>query len=203
MRNWFAFSLFMLVLTSSCGKTYTEEQQRYIADIERERKEKDEWMKNDPASPFQRDSSIHFSPLQYFPVDPEYVFKSRLNQFVQKDTITILGTKGEERRVVRYGYVNWKRKSDSIAIHVYKGTSKRGEEYFSMWFTDRTTGKESYGVGRYLDFELHADSLFEYTIDLNLLYSPYCSYSSMYSCAIPSKDDYIDIAILAGEKKFH
>ena len=42
-----------------------------------------------------------------------------------------------------------------------------------------------------------------YTIDFNLTYNPYCAYTKDYTCPIPSKDDHIDIAITAGEKKFH
>lgn len=186
----------------SCGKNYTPEQQEYIATVEKSRQEKDDWMKNDSLSPFARDTAARFLPLKYFPVDPDFVFHSPLYEYSQLDTVTIFGTKGEERRVVRFGYVLWNRDGNDIAITVYKGTSKKGIEYYSIWFTDRTTGKETYGVGRYLDFEFQPDKEHIYTIDFNLAYSPYCSYSNMYSCAIPSKEDYIDIAITAGEKTF-
>ncbi|MGE5437699.1 MAG: DUF1684 domain-containing protein [Syntrophothermus sp.] len=40
-----------------------------------------------------------------------------------------------------------------------------------------------------------------YTIDFNLAYNPYCAYSLDYSCAIPTKEDNINLAIEAGEKK--
>jgi uncharacterized protein (DUF1684 family) len=86
---------------------------------------------------------------------------------------------------------------------VYKGFSKSNDVYFSIWFTDLTTGEESYGVGRYLDFELNSDKDFIYTIDFNLAYNPYCAYSSEYTCAIPTKEDYVDSEIEAGEKKYH
>jgi uncharacterized protein (DUF1684 family) len=76
-------------------------------------------------------------------------------------------------------------------------------KYYSIWFTDKTTNEESYGVGRYVDFELNMNSDFIYTVDFNYAYNPYCAYSSEYSCAIPTKEDYLDIAIEAGEKKFH
>ena len=34
------------------------------------------------------------------------------------------------------------------------------QEYYSIWFTDKTTGNETYHVGRYLDFELNPDPEF-------------------------------------------
>ena len=88
-------------------------------------------------------------------------------------------------------------------MNVYQGQTKNGKKYYSIWFIDNTTGKETYGVGRYLDFELNPDTNFIYTIDLNLAYNPYCSYSAKYSCAVPTKNDYINLAVKAGEKNFH
>ena len=120
-----------------------------------------------------------------------------------KDTISIFGTKGEERKVVRYGFVNFEYQKKSYRLNVYKGFSKNGNEYFSIWFTDKTTGEKSYGVGRYLDFELNSDREFIYSIDFNLAYNPYCAYSADYTCAIPTKEDYVDLEIEAGEKKYH
>jgi uncharacterized protein (DUF1684 family) len=196
-------AILLSVIFLSCGKTYTPEQRAYIASIEQSRHEKDEWMKNDPSSPFNKDSSIHFSPLKYYPVDPDFVFTSALYENEKKDTVIIFGTKGEERKVVKYGYAVWKRRNEEWKINVYKGVSRTGHEYYSIWFTDRTTGKTTYGVGRYLDFDLNPDKEFLYTIDFNKAYNPYCAYSALYSCAIPSKEDYIDVAIEAGEQSFH
>jgi len=196
--------LFMLVLfLVSCAKQYTPEQQKYIASIEEQRKQKDGSMKNDADSPFNQEPKQHFEPLKYYNVDPGFVFKSKLTEYETKDTISIYGTKGEERKVVRFGYVSIPFQNKNYKMNVYKGTSRSGVEYYSLWFTDKTTGEETYGVGRYLDFELNADKDFLYTIDFNLAYSPYCSYSPKYSCAVPTKDDYLDIAVKAGEKKFH
>jgi uncharacterized protein (DUF1684 family) len=74
----------------------------------------------------------------------------------------------------------------------------------SVWFTDETTGKETYRVGRYVEVgEENPDPQFVYTIDLNKAYNPYCAYSDLYSCAIPRKEDHIPIAIRAGEKNYH
>jgi len=195
--------LLIVLFLVSCGKQYTPEQKKYIASIEEQRKEKDKSMKEDAGSPFNQEPKQHFEPLKYFPVDPDFVFKSKLTEFETKDSISIYGTKGEERKVIRFGKVSLFYQNKNYNMNVYKGTSRSGVEYYSIWFTDKTTGDETYGVGRYLDFELNPDKDFLYTIDFNLAYSPYCSYSPKYSCAVPTKEDYLDIAVKAGEKKFH
>ncbi len=199
--------LVLLILSSllcfSCGRNYTTEEKKYISEIEQQRKEKDNYMKNDPGSPFNVDSKAHFENLKYYDVDPDYVFKSKLYEYKNQDTVKIFGTKGEERKAVRIGYEKINFKEGEKNVNVYKSTSKNGEVYYSIWFTDKTTGDETYGVGRYLDFDFNPDKDFIYTIDFNLAYNPYCSYSSKYSCAIPTKEDHIDVAIKAGEKRFH
>jgi len=202
IKGIFLFITFAFVI-SSCGKNYTPEQIKYIAKIEKIREEKNKEMKDDPASPFNIDPNAHFSNLKYFPVNPGFVFKSKLYRYANKDTVIVFGTKGEKRKVVRYGYVKIDFKDGEKNVNVYEGFGKNGQKYYSIWFTDRTTGNETYGVGRYIDFDLNPDSNFIYTIDFNLAYNPYCSYSSKYSCAIPTKNDHIDEEMDAGEKKFH
>jgi uncharacterized protein len=213
----YSIIIILLSLLVSCGRSFSPQGKKYISEIEQQRKEKDDYMKNDPQSPFNFKSKVHFENLKYYDVNPDYVFKSKLYEFKNKDTIKIFGTKGEERKAVKVGYVkinfsksNPSGRNQEENVNVYKGVSKTGEEYYSIWFTDKTTNNETYGVGRYLDFEpayikgtSNLDTNFVYTIDFNLAYNPYCSYSSMYSCAIPTKDDHIDVAIEAGEKKFH
>ena len=186
-----------------CSKKYSPDEEKYIAEINKSRQEKDDFMKNNPDSPFNSRTKIEFSDLKYYKPNPDFVFKSKLYEYEKKDTIIIYGTKGEKRNTVRYGYVKINYKGKDYHINVYEGTTRDGENYFSIWFTDMTTGKETYGVGRYIDFDLNPDKNFVYTIDFNLAYNPYCAYSPDYSCAIPSKEDHIDLAIKAGEKSFH
>ena len=198
------------ILFIDCGKNYSPEEEEYISEIKKFRLEKDEYMKNDPGSPFNFKGKVHFEYLKYYEPDPDFVFKSKLYEFEVKDTLIIFGTKGEERKVVRFGFVKLKYEDQEFKVNVYEGSTNGGGKYYSIWFTDKTTGEETYGVGRYIDFEpifltgsKNPDKDFTYNIDFNLAYNPYCAYSPDYSCAIPTKEDYIDLAIEAGEKNFH
>ncbi|MGE5432034.1 MAG: DUF1684 domain-containing protein [Syntrophomonadaceae bacterium] len=192
-----------LLLSGIFSRHYTPEEKQYIAEIEKMRQQKDLEMQNDASSPFNAKGKIHFEKLKYFDADPSYVFKSRLYEYENKDTVTIFGTKGEPRKALRFGYIKFDFDGMKIKMNVYKGFTRTGQEYYSIWFTDRTTNRESYGVGRYLDFEKMDNPDYIYTVDFNQAYNPYCAYSPNYSCAIPTKDDYVDIEIKAGEKKFH
>ncbi len=179
------------------------------------RAEVDSFFRDDPGSPFRRDSSITFHGIRWFPVDPRYRGTSVLHRYEAADTVSVFGTKGEERKQLRYGYFEVVLPDEQgipvqVRLNVYKFTPYDGQRYLlfrnhlSVWFTDLTTGKETYGVGRYVDVgDEDPDPGHVYTIDLNMAYNPYCAYSAMYSCAIPRKEDHLDIPLRAGEMKYH
>jgi len=196
---------FTLILTEACKESSIDdpEMKAYIETLVKERKEKDYSLQFDINSPFNRDTTATFKPLKYYEPNPDFVFKSKLIDYDIQDTVAILGTKGETRPAVLLGYLELKKDKQVHRINIYQGFSRTGELYYSIWFTDQTTGNETYGVGRYLDFELNDNPEFIYTIDFNKAYNPYCAYSAMFTCPIPRVEDYIDMEIEAGEKNFH
>lgn len=175
----------------------------------------DDFFRNSPNSPFARDSTIHYTGIQWYPVNPYFRGRSVLHRYEKPETVTVLGTKGEARRNLRYGYFAFDVPDENgaftpIRINVYKFTPYDKERYelyknhLSLWFTDKTTGKETYEVGRYLELgEEDPDPDHIYMIDFNKAFNPYCAYSDLYTCAIPLKEDHINVAIRAGEKKYH
>jgi uncharacterized protein (DUF1684 family) len=202
----FSILIIILVLVNySCDNKIpeTKEMNEYVQTILRERAEKDSSMQFDTYSPFHRDTSVSIKPLNYYDPNPDFVFKSKLFYKEKADTVIIMGTKGEPRTVIVIGHVELSKDGKIYPVNIYKAFSRTGEAYYSIWFTDKTTGKETYGVGRYLDFELEADPNFIYTIDFNKAYNPYCAYTPMYTCPIPREEDFIDMSIEAGEKNFH
>lgn len=196
---------FLIFIITYCNKNEDAVRldENYINTLKQEREAKDEEMRDDENSPFNRDSTAEFKPLKYYKPTAEFIFKSKLYLNDKQDTITIFGTRGEPRKTIVFGYVLLDYKGKQYKLNVYKSNSSTGESYYSIWFTDKTTGNETYPVGRYLDFELNSNPDYVYTIDFNRAYNPYCAYSSLYTCAIPTKDDYLDFEIKAGEKKFH
>lgn len=194
-----------LLLTEACKENRLDDpkMKTYIDELIKERKEKDYSLQFDLNSPFNRDTTISFKPLNYYRPDPDFIFESKMIVYDIQDTVAILGTRGETRPAILLGYLELQKDGKVHRINVYKSFDRMGEPYYSIWFTDRTTGKETYGVGRYLDFELNDHPEFVYTIDFNKAYNPYCAYSSLFTCPIPRVEDYIDMEIEAGEKNFH
>ena len=188
---------------------------RIVEDNMAFRAEKDEFFAHDPNSPFVRDTTVRYHGINWFPVDPAFCGESVLHTYDDPETVVVMGTKGETRHQLRYGYFEfpvpgWDGRAVLIRLNAYKFTPYDGERYeryretLSIWFTDSTTGHETYEVGRYIDGgdDMH-DPNHVYVIDLNKAYNPYCAYSTRYSCAIPRKEDRLEIAVRAGEMKYH
>jgi hypothetical protein len=204
IKKYFLF-IVLALLQFSCEdrKEIKPLDELYVSKLVQDRENKDLEMKGDSHSPFNIDSIAKFEPLKYYEPSSEFIFKSKLYKNEKQDTIKIFGTRGEERKAVVEGYVLLRFKDKDYKLNIYKSFNSQGQSYHTIWFTDKTTGNETYHVGRYLDFELNPDQQFVYEIDFNRAYNPYCAYSSLYTCPIPTKEDYLDFEITAGEKNFH
>ena len=198
-----------LLASVGCRRADTSHD-HIISQILAHRDKVDSSFRFDPESPFASDTNIHFDGLKWFPPDVSYYFESKLYQNAKPETITVYGTKGEPRIMLKYGHFMLEFEGKLHKLHVYKFTQDDPEQYalyrnqLSVWFTDETTGKETYEVGRYVDVgEENPDSGFIYAVNLNNAYNPYCAYSSIYTCAIPTKDDHLSFPVRAGEMKYH
>ena len=199
----------MLVLQFGCQTKNGDEansnplDENYLTELSTERTLKDSSMRYDAYSPFNRDAKAEYAELNYYEPVSEFIFTSKLYKYDSIDTVDVFGTRGELRRVLKLGYFELNYRNDEHKVNMYKAFGRDGTAYYSIWFTDKTTGKETYGVGRYLDFEYEDDPDNVYTIDFNRAYNPYCAYSAEFTCPIPREEDYIDFEIKAGEKNFH
>ena len=197
--------MLLLAAAGGCRRTAPDDR-RYLEETLADRRLKDSLFRSDPESPFLHDSSLQFRGLSWYDPDPAYYFRSKLYRYRTPEKVTITGTKGEERKAVRYGYFLLPYNGNLYTLNVYKTGDRLpdGREPLSVWFTDETTGKETYHVGRYVDVgDEQADPNASYIINLNTAYNPYCAYSSRYSCAVPLKEDHLPFAVTAGEKNYH
>lgn len=152
----------------------------------------------DPKSPRFR----LYKGIRYFPPDLNYHLVAALTPNAKPDTIVILSTRGNQRRAVRVGWFDFKVGGAACRLEATRLLEPGvGEKDFGLFFTDATTGKESYAVGRYLDAEPRKDG--RYVLDFNKCYNPACAYSEHYNCPIPPRGNHLAVAIRAGEMDGH
>ncbi|HET9951610.1 MAG TPA: DUF1684 domain-containing protein [Candidatus Eisenbacteria bacterium] len=143
-----------------------------------------------------------YKGLRYFPPDLSYHIVARLTPNPKPDTTIIVSTRGNQRRAVRVGWFDFKVHGTPCRLEATRLLEPGvGENDFDLLFTDATTGKESYGVGRYLNAVALKDG--RYALDFNYCYNPACAYSDDYNCPIPPRANRLPVAIRAGEMDAH
>ncbi|MFQ5601864.1 MAG: DUF1684 domain-containing protein [bacterium] len=190
-------SLFLIV---GCNNSDVFENS-IIENIQRYRAEKDRTFKTSVNSPIPETHKDDFQGLSYFPIDLNYRFYARLNQYENKTPFKMMTSTGVERKALKYGYFKFEMDGEECILQVYKVVDMNGKFSNSLFlpFLDATSGHETYPGGRYLDFRENASGLYE--INFNLAYNPSCAYGKPeYSCPLPPQENRLDVAIRAGEK---
>lgn len=67
-------------------------------------------------------------------------------------------------------------------------------------FRDATSGRASYGGGRFLRTGIPAGD--RITLDFNRAYSPPCAFTPFATCPLPPPENWLPFAVEAGEKKY-
>ena len=68
-------------------------------------------------------------------------------------------------------------------------------------FADATSGKTTYGSGRFIELDKPDAEGFTY-IDFNKAYNPPCAFTEFATCPLPPPQNRLSVAIPAGEKKY-
>lgn len=68
-------------------------------------------------------------------------------------------------------------------------------------FRDATSGRISYGAGRFLNTEAAIDG--RIVLDFNFAYSPPCAFTPFATCPLPPPENWLPFAVEAGEKRPH
>ena len=176
----------------------------YKIKIQRHRDEKDIDYTDIEDTPLTGELLIDFIGLKYFPIDINY----KLSCSFERDTTAIpfkMKTSTDRRPdYIKYGELNFQINNIPQKLSVYQNlklVNRAGyEDYLFIPFKDETSGPETYGGGRFLDFKIpKSNTVF---LDFNLAYNPLCAYNHKYSCPIPPDENVLKVRIEAGEKSY-
>jgi len=193
-----AIGIISIVLYNLTNNTTSES---YKLSIEKERKEKDDFMRNSSESPFA-DSVSNFKGLQYFPPDEKYRIVAQLKPIENKKTIQLGTSDGLQKTYLEYATAEFtidNKKCSLLILEMIDMGPFRGTLFLA--FADATSANETYGAGRYLDIKKVPGST-SITLDFNKAYNPYCAYNDSFSCPFPPQQNILDVAIIAGEKRY-
>jgi uncharacterized protein (DUF1684 family) len=207
-KNKFLLGLIVLVILGVIGYTFFGEETTvsdddYIAQINQERKDKDNFFRNSEQSPLEDKAT--FIGLTYFSPNPDYKIMASIVPYTAQDKqVKVPMTDGGTETYEKYGFAEFTLAGQSEAkeLDVYRLLVYKHDKGLSILFRDATAPQETYGGGRYLDFKIEDIKDGKLTIDFNNAYNPYCAYNSTFSCPIPPKENTLPVRIEAGEKSF-
>ncbi len=167
----------------------------YIKNLLNERKKKDKELKK-PDSPLSPEKRARFKGLNYYPPKLEYRIEARFVPDTSQPVIQMATSTGKTRKFKIIGKAFFQIDGQEVSLEIY--ASLGADYHLFVPFMDKTSGRETYGGGRYLDVE--APKANKIILDFNRAYSPYCAYSDQYDCPKPPQANWLPIAIEAGEK---
>jgi uncharacterized protein (DUF1684 family) len=161
-------------------------------DVATLRREKDRFFGQSHESPLRADQRRSFTGLRYFPDDPAYRFEVALEPDPQRPVEPVETSDGSTKELVRAGRLRFRVGDADAGLVAYE---QDGDLFVP--FRDRTSGDETYGAGRYVEAEALGGG--RYLLDFNRAYNPYCAYNENWSCPLPPRENWLSVAIRAGE----
>jgi uncharacterized protein (DUF1684 family) len=161
------------------------------------KKQRDTFLKNLMSEKDSPISSIKdFSGIKYFEADKNFIVDADFKAESAGQGM-ILMTDSTQTEIKKAGTATFSVDGKTFTVNVFDEG-----EYFLFPFRDLTSGKETYGGGRFINIskdKLKDDKL---EIDFNNAHNFYCAYNESFICPIPPKENFINTEIKAGEKKY-
>jgi uncharacterized protein (DUF1684 family) len=141
---------------------------------------------------------LNFKGMEYFPIDPKWRFEAKFEPYNPPKIIpiaTVINTVENDScpGAIVFDVDGKTYRLDAV---MERGTD---DQLFIM-FSDETSGKETYGLGRQLYTDLPKDN--KVVIDFNKAYNWPCVFTTFATCPIPPRQNRLAIRVEAGEKMY-
>jgi len=139
---------------------------------------------------------LTFKDVDRFPIDSQWRFKAVLVQPVQ-DFLMITNVLGQTTPTKNAGKLVFTVQNQQYTLDVI---DEGGKQLFIV-FADLTSGKTTYGAGRFIDIQ-KPDANGNTVIDFNLAYNPPCAFTPFATCPLPPVQNRLPFEIPVGEKNY-
>ena len=139
-----------------------------------------------------------FKGLQYFPIRDDWHIQARFEPYVPERRIAIVNILGMTEEMTSPGALVFEREGRTWRLDTI--LEAPGDRELFVMFSDATSGKETYGAGRFLYVGLpNADRI---EVDFNEAYNPPCAFTDFATCPLPPQQNRLALAVDAGELKY-
>jgi uncharacterized protein (DUF1684 family) len=141
---------------------------------------------------------LQFKGLQYFPVRADWHLQAHFEPYVPEHHIPIVNILGMTEEMTSPGAIVFERDGRSWRLDAL--LEAPGDRELFVMFSDATSGRQTYGAGRFLYVDLpNADRI---DVDFNEAYNPPCAFTDFATCPLPPQQNRLALAIDAGELKY-
>lgn len=133
-----------------------------------------------------------FKGSTWFPIDAAYRVEAQFSPYAQKETTMVPFTSGGTEPFTAAGDVIFELAGQTLRLKTFESHGS-----LLVMFRDQTSGKETYGGGRFL--EAPAPQGGKTTLDFNRAYNPYCAFNPYAVCPVPPRENRLPVRITAGE----
>ncbi|MBL0028165.1 MAG: DUF1684 domain-containing protein [Rhodanobacteraceae bacterium] len=140
----------------------------------------------------------HFTGIEHFPVDDSWRIVADWTPHTEPKSFGIQTVIGTIEEMPNPGYGTFTR--DGREYRIYPVVEEGSDDLFII-FADRTSGKETYGPGRFVYAPWPKEDG-KLVIDFNKAYNPPCALNAFSTCPLPPPENRLDLRVTAGEKKY-
>lgn len=130
-----------------------------------------------------------------YPIDKNWKIKARVLDVEEGQSVNIDNIVGISSENPVAAILEFEKNGQTHQILALNG----GTKSFFLIIADETSGEDTYGGGRYLIVD-RPEAGNETFIDFNKTYNPPCAFTNYATCPLPPKENYLKLAITAGEK---
>lgn len=140
-----------------------------------------------------------FAGIDNFPIDPSWRVEAKWKPSKGARTLDIPNVLGTVEKMPVPGEATFTRNGKTYTLLPVLETPDAKELWFI--FADRTSGKQTYGAGRFLYADMPGkDGVV--VIDFNKAYNPPCAFTPHATCPLAPPENRLDLEVSAGEKKY-
>ncbi len=144
--------------------------------------------------------------IHFYEIDESYRVSASFERIKDKRGFDMNTSSGMKKHYFVYGLLTVNLHDSLLNLYVYQSEAlmrqAKYKDYLFVPFGDATSGYESYGGGRYIEFYIPDIKNNHVVLDFNKAYNPYCAYTTGFNCPIPPKENILPTAIFSGEKNY-
>lgn len=139
-----------------------------------------------------------FTGLKWFDIQEAYRVEARWVSYPQPKPVKVPNVLGQTESMPSPGYAEFTLGGKPVRVDGVLEDPNAEQLFFIL--RDQTSGKETYGAGRFLYADLPKAG--KVVLDFNKAYSPPCAFTPYATCPLPPPQNWMPVRVEAGEMAY-